>query len=110
MHQQALRLKYVLCFFVRPTDNNINIEKLHLQNEKPIKCSIYIHLFTFQNLLHCHLKQAQAPMNQVRETLMGINLAKAKVEKSERMQASLKKFRNFKINNFDAKISSTGKA
>ncbi|KRX41011.1 hypothetical protein T05_14605 [Trichinella murrelli] len=83
---------------MKPTDNNINIEKLHLQNEKPI------------NLLHCHLKQAQAPMNQVRETLMGINLAKAKVEKSERMQASLKKFRNFKINNFDAKISSIGKA
>ncbi|KRX22013.1 hypothetical protein T07_10216 [Trichinella nelsoni] len=85
---------------MKPTDNNINIEKLHLQNEKPIKCSIYIRLFTFQ----------QAPMNQVQETLMGINLAKAKVEKSEQMQTSLKKFRNFKINNFDAKISSIGKA
>ncbi|KRY29853.1 hypothetical protein T01_15306 [Trichinella spiralis] len=93
---------------MKPTDNNINIEKLHLQNEKPI----------------------QAPMNQVRETLsniteernskfktneksvnasigMGINLAKAKVEKSERMQASLnrymrEKFRNFKVGRIES--------
>ncbi|KRZ67184.1 hypothetical protein T10_10287 [Trichinella papuae] len=79
-----------------PVDNNINMEKLHLQNEKPIR----------------------APMNQVRETLSyilyEINVTMfCKSTNNSRENSGILKFDLKKIvhiNNFDAKISSIGKA